>query len=51
MLANLNGVLTAGLEDELCVLGTELGLAEDDQEALDHVVAVHVHGKLHNLGV
>ena len=57
VLADLDAVLHASVEDELGVLAGELaavqvlvgwavGGFEDHEEGLDHVVAVHVHGQL-----
>ena len=62
MHSNLDGVLHASLEDELCVLGCELAslavgirwtlrCLEDHQECLDNVVAVHIHSELHDVAV
>jgi hypothetical protein len=60
--SNLDGVLHASLEDELGVLGCELAAMavrirwtlrclEDHQECLDNMVAVHIHGELHDVAV
>ena len=62
VLSNLDAVSHTSLEDELSVLGSYVTALqvfvrwvvrsfEDDQEGLNHMVAVHVHSQVDNLPV